>query len=76
MSKQQAAGKLPAPRQTVADAERTLATCLLPMIFPPGRARVGTSPARTGSPIEIKRPSAVAAAPAQAVAPSFSPTGT
>src|SRR5215813_2229932 len=26
---------------------------LLPVIFPPGRARLGTSPARTGSPIEI-----------------------
>src|SRR5262249_53176831 len=26
---------------------------VLPVIFPPGRARLGTSPARTGSPIEI-----------------------
>src|SRR4029434_2861399 len=26
---------------------------LLPVIFPPGRARLGTSPVRTGSPIEI-----------------------
>src|SRR5215471_18871826 len=28
-------------------------TLVLPVIFPPGRARLGTSPARTGSPMEI-----------------------
>src|SRR5256885_2083821 len=34
-------------------APRSGPRMVLPVIFPPGRARLGTSPARTGSPIEI-----------------------